>query len=39
MLEKVKPLFSERPYLQVGGNETVGHGWFAVSEPLKGDQP
>lgn len=23
-------LFAERPYLQVGGNETVGHGWFAV---------
>lgn len=21
----------ERPYLQVGGNETVGHGWFAVT--------
>lgn len=20
----------ENPYLQVGGNETVGHGWFAV---------
>lgn len=21
----------ERPYLQAGGNETVGHGWFAVT--------
>ena len=21
----------EDPYLQAGGNETVGHGWFAVS--------
>ncbi|MDE0225844.1 MAG: type III-B CRISPR module RAMP protein Cmr4 [Gammaproteobacteria bacterium] len=24
-------LFSRDPYLQAGGNETVGHGWFAVS--------
>jgi len=24
-------LFEERPYLQVGGNETVGQGWCAVS--------
>lgn len=24
-------LFKERPYLQVGGNETVGQGWCAVS--------
>ena len=37
-LEKVQRLFDRRPYLQVGGNETVGHGWFAVSEPLKGGQ-
>lgn len=37
-LEKVQPLFDGRRYLQVGGNETVGHGWFAVSEPLKGGQ-
>ena len=21
----------EQPYLQVGGNETVGHGWFVVT--------
>lgn len=35
-LEKTKALFADKPYLQAGGNETVGHGWFAVSEPLKG---
>ncbi len=38
-VESVKSLFDERPYLQVGGNETVGQGWFAVkcleSEVLK----
>ena len=25
------PTFERRPYLQVGGNETVGQGWFAVA--------
>jgi CRISPR-associated protein Cmr4 len=29
----VKSLFKDRPYLQVGGNETVGMGWFAVAFP------
>ncbi len=29
-LERIKELFSGRPYLQVGGNETVGQGWCAV---------
>ncbi len=29
-LESVKNLFKDRPYIQVGGNETVGQGWFAV---------
>ena len=24
-------LFSDDMYLQLGGNETVGHGWFAVA--------
>ena len=37
-LGQTKKLFSEKPYLQVGGNETVGHGWFAVSEPIEGVQ-
>ncbi len=30
-LDTVKGIFAKRPYLQVGGNETVGQGWFAVS--------
>lgn len=30
-LVQVSGLFEETPYLQVGGNETVGQGWFAVS--------
>lgn len=29
--DSVKTLFNDRPYLQVGGNETVGQGWFAVT--------
>jgi len=29
--ERLHELFDEQPYLQVGGNETVGHGWTAVS--------
>jgi len=30
-LDSIKKLFAERPYLQVGGNETVGQGWCAVT--------
>lgn len=30
-IEHVKQLFDEFPYLQVGGNETIGQGWCAVS--------
>lgn len=29
-IDLVKTLVDERPYLQVGGNETVGQGWFAL---------
>lgn len=29
--EQVKELFSVRPHLQVGGNETIGQGWCAVA--------
>lgn len=29
-LAAVKKLFESRPYIQMGGNETVGQGWFAV---------
>ena len=32
-LDAVLDLFKDRPYLQVGGNETVGMGWFAVALP------
>ena len=37
-LEKTKMLFTNMPYLQAGGNATVGHGWFAMSNPLEGGQ-
>lgn len=32
--ELVEPIFTrgEGRYIQVGGNETVGHGWFSLSE-------
>lgn len=30
-LGQIKGLFDESPYLQVGGNETVGQGWCVVS--------
>jgi len=30
-LSDARGLFEDIPYLQVGGNETVGQGWFAVS--------
>ncbi len=29
-LRLIQDLFDQDPYLQCGGNETVGHGWFAV---------
>lgn len=31
VLNNLKVLFEQRPYLQVGGNETVGQGWCAVA--------
>lgn len=30
-LQKLQKLFTAQPYLQVGGNETVGQGWCAVT--------
>lgn len=30
-VHSVRGLFDQRPYLQIGGNETVGQGWFAVT--------
>jgi len=32
-IDAAKELFINRPYLQVGGNETVGQGWFAIGLP------
>jgi CRISPR-associated protein Cmr4 len=29
-LDRISSWFEKQPYLQVGGNETVGQGWFAV---------
>jgi len=35
--QPLKSLFPENdPYLQVGGNETVGHGWVSVALGLEG---
>lgn len=31
VLDHLKQLFNGHPYLQVGGNETVGQGWCAVA--------
>ncbi len=35
-LNSIRSLFANRPFLQVGGNETVGQGWFAVTERTGG---
>jgi len=32
MLEKIEAMIGDNPYVQVGGNETVGQGWFNVSK-------
>lgn len=29
-LKSIRNIFQDRPYLQVGGNETVGQGWFNI---------
>jgi CRISPR-associated protein Cmr4 len=31
VLDQMRRLFRETPYLRVGGNETVGQGWLAVT--------
>ena len=31
ILSAVLALFSDKPYLQLGGNETLGMGWCAIS--------
>ena len=30
-VQKLVSMFNTRPYIQTGGNETVGQGWFAVT--------
>lgn len=30
-LAAVRELFASQPYLQVGGNETIGYGWFKIT--------
>ena len=30
-LGTIQSVFKDRPYLQVGGNETIGQGWFAIT--------
>ncbi|MGI9951584.1 type III-B CRISPR module RAMP protein Cmr4 [Moorellaceae bacterium AZ2] len=37
-LDEVKAIFHDRPYLQVGGNETIGQGWCAVSWIVAGGE-
>ncbi len=37
--QAVDSLFQSDPYLQIGGNETVGEGWFAVSIIEKEAEP
>jgi CRISPR-associated protein Cmr4 len=32
-IAELEALFRQQPYLQLGGNETVGAGWFALSLP------
>jgi len=34
-LDVIAGLFKDHPYLQAGGNETVGMGWFAVTWPAE----
>jgi CRISPR-associated protein Cmr4 len=34
-LDAATKLFDQHPYLQVGGNETIGMGWFAVALPVQ----
>lgn len=36
-IKTIAELFEKRPYLQVGGNETVGQGWCAISLLIGGE--
>lgn len=35
-VDKALSMFRDQPYLQVGGNETVGQGWFVVRPVSRG---
>jgi len=37
-LVRLKELFRDRPYLQVGGNETIGQGWCIMSWVTSGGE-
>ena len=37
-LEPFGQLLEERPYVRMGGNETIGQGWFAVTITRQGGQ-
>lgn len=38
LLEKVWGSFTERPYIQIGGNETIGQGWCVLSRWKEGEE-
>ena len=37
-LSMARKMFDKRPYIQAGGNATVGQGWFAVNWLAKGGE-
>lgn len=37
-LEKLKEAFVENPYIQIGGNETIGQGWCVLSRWEEGEE-
>ncbi len=37
-LEKLRQTFSNRPYIQIGGNETIGQGWCVLSWHEEGEK-
>lgn len=37
-VKSIRLLFKKRPYIQAGGNETIGQGWFAVNWMTGGDE-
>ena len=37
-LEKLREAFLEKPYIQIGGNETIGQGWCVLSRWEEGEE-